>query len=43
MKVLVLGGDGMAGHMIGHYLRERSDFEVDIFGRKDLEIDDRGG
>jgi dTDP-4-dehydrorhamnose reductase len=33
MKILILGSNGMAGHMIYHYLKETNKYEIDTIAR----------
>ena len=42
MKIIVLGADGMAGHMITSYLKENTSWEIIPWGIKDFEVTEDG-
>jgi len=42
LRILVIGAEGMAGHMISSYLKENSNDEIIPWGLKDFEVLDNG-
>ena len=40
MRILILGAQGMAGHMMSLYLKENTDWDIIPWGRKEFEVKD---
>lgn len=40
-RILILGSNGMAGHMIHNYLNENSDWEIMSWGKEEFEIKEK--
>ena len=40
-RILILGSNGMAGHMIHNYLKENGDWEIIPWGKEEFEIKEK--